>query len=453
MIATAQASGAPGNSKADIPAELLREVVTTEVLDSRRSRQPNHASEAAALIELAEAMVASPDAVLDKVANLAMQLCGAGSAGVSVIEETEAGPVFRWRGLAGRFAPLSAVTLPRDFSPCGMVLDERTTLLMDQPVRIFPYIADLKEPIHEVLLVPFEREGVPIGTVWVVAHQEAKQFDSEDARVIGSLSRFASAAVQLTDLRRDAERMAVQNAKLNATLAETNRQKDMFLGVLGHELRDPLSAISMALHALNKQAESLGMAVPARDIIERQVAHMVRLVNDLLDLTRVSAGKLQLREERVTVRQVLDRAIELSQARLTAHAHSVSLTLGDNDALVLGDPDRLGQVFSNLLTNASKFSPAPGSIFVSSEVRDRHVVVRVRDSGTGIPPDRLDSIFNMFTQLPATAPAGGGGLGIGLAIARQIVQMHGGIIRATSDGIGQGSEFTVMLPVAEAPVR
>ena len=179
----------------------LDEVVKTEELARRPSRQPDHAAESRALVALACEMADSPRTILQKLVDTALELCRAGSAGISILE-TEAGKeIFRWHALAGAFVPFLRGTTPRDFSPCGIVLDRNAPQLMTDPERYYPYIADLSPHVAELLLIPFYRGTRPVGTVWVVAHDDARRFDAEDARLMTSLSRFASAAVEsLTNL-------------------------------------------------------------------------------------------------------------------------------------------------------------------------------------------------------------------------------------------------------------
>jgi GAF domain-containing protein len=175
----------------------LNGIIVTELLQRRPARPADHAAESRALLVLGKAIGEAPLTVLQTLVDLALELTGADSAGISVLEDQGDKRVFRWRATAGAFFPFAQGTLPRDFSPCGFVVDHNAPQLMSDPVRFYPYIADIRPHVSEVLLVPFHRDTTPVGTVWVVAHTGAKHFDAEDERVITSLSKFASAAVQV----------------------------------------------------------------------------------------------------------------------------------------------------------------------------------------------------------------------------------------------------------------
>jgi hypothetical protein len=195
ITSTLKLKSTTGSHRTNDPARL-NDVITTAQLARRPSRPPQHAAENDALIALARTMATSPRSVLHKLVSTALGLTGAGSAGISIAENAGGASVFRWRATAGAFAAFEGGTMPRDFSPCGVVLDRNATQLMADPVRYWPYIADLYPHVAEVLLVPFYGVGdVPLGTLWAVDHPSARAFDAEDARLMQSLSRFTSAAV------------------------------------------------------------------------------------------------------------------------------------------------------------------------------------------------------------------------------------------------------------------
>lgn len=227
-----------------------------------------------------------------------------------------------------------------------------------------------------------------------------------------------------------------------------NRAKDEFLALLGHELRNPLSPILTALGLMRRHdGDGLG---EERAIIERQVDHMVRLVDDLLDVSRITRGMVSLDRRKVALQQVLDRAIELASPLLEQHAHQLSIDLEPGLA-VDGDPVRLSQVFANLLTNAAKYTPRGGAITIAAGQSGDRVRVRVRDTGIGISPSMLPRIFDQFVQERQALDRSAGGLGLGLSIVRSLVELHGGTVEAHSDGLGQGSEFRVLLPPPTGP--
>jgi signal transduction histidine kinase len=234
-------------------------------------------------------------------------------------------------------------------------------------------------------------------------------------------------------------------------LEESDRRKDDFLATLSHELRNPLAPISNAVRLLRDAGSDPQIAEQARAILERQVAHTVRLVDDLLDVTRIAVGKLALEKHRVDTKSLLQEAIERSRPLIEAAGHTLEVRAPQDAVPLVADPVRLSQVLSNLLNNAAKYTPAGGRIVLSLEQRPGAVVITVADNGAGIPASMLERVFERFAQVDAHLNRVHGGLGIGLALSRQLVELHGGTIVARSAGLGRGSEFIVRLPTAEAP--
>ncbi|MFN7981752.1 MAG: PAS domain S-box protein [Vicinamibacterales bacterium] len=231
-----------------------------------------------------------------------------------------------------------------------------------------------------------------------------------------------------------------------AALLEADRQKDEFLATLAHELRNPLAPVRISVALMRTRPLRDPLLEQGRDVIERQVAQMARLLDDLLDISRLSRGKLTLQPERASLKDILAAAIETSLPLLNRKHQTLTLGHLDDDIVLDADPARLTQVFGNLLNNASKFSPAHTAIELTVDVEGDTAAVTVRDHGVGISPELLPSVFDLFTQVDSTNDLTSGGLGIGLALARRLVELHGGQIDATSDGPGHGSAFTVRLP-------
>lgn len=238
--------------------------------------------------------------------------------------------------------------------------------------------------------------------------------------------------------------------QVSATLAleEANRRKDEFLATLAHELRNPLAPI--------RQAALVARASPepprqqwALDVIQRQVGHMALLLDDLLDVSRISRGKLELRMARVDLRSVVDAAVETAWPLLEAKKHRLDTHLPPQAVELQADAVRLAQVLSNLLSNAAKYTDAGGTIALEAHENEGQLVMRVRDNGIGLSPEHLEEIFAIFSQVHATHDRAQGGLGIGLALSRALVQLHGGSLEAASAGPGRGSEFTVRLPLPQ----
>jgi PAS domain S-box-containing protein len=246
-----------------------------------------------------------------------------------------------------------------------------------------------------------------------------------------------------------------ERKRSEAALKEAARRKDEFLAVLSHELRNPLAPIRSALEIMRIQPPAEPQVRDARDVIERQLTHLVRLVDDLLDISRITRGRIELRTERVELTTVLKSALESARQAIESAGHELVVTLPDRAVMLDVDPVRMAQALLNLLNNAAKFTPKGGRIELAADSQDGDAVIVVRDSGVGIPADALDGIFEIFAQGPHSAELAHSGLGVGLALARTLVELHGGSLVARSAGPGQGSEFIVRLPQAQgsAPER
>ena len=239
---------------------------------------------------------------------------------------------------------------------------------------------------------------------------------------------------------------------LAAELSEADRRKDEFLATLAHELRNPLAAISNAVQVLRHGGRDSKTVDSASEMLERQVGQVSRLVDDLLDMSRITQGKIELRKDHVELTPILDQAVETARALLESRHHDLTVTLPSGPIYLRADAARLAQVVGNLLSNASKFTDDGGHIGLAVEREGKNVVIRVRDTGIGIAAADLPRLFDMFTQVDTSLERSRDGLGIGLTLVRALVEMHGGAVEARSAGLGQGSEFVVRLPtVAEAP--
>jgi len=232
-------------------------------------------------------------------------------------------------------------------------------------------------------------------------------------------------------------------------LREADRRKDEFLATLAHELRNPLAPIRNSLQILRMAGEN---GLPVESVLgtmERQVAHIVRLVDDLLELSRISRGQIELQRERIELTAVINQALETSRPLIEAGAHTLNVELPDHPVMIEGDLIRLSQVFANLVNNAAKYTDRGGTITVAVACKDGNAVASVRDTGIGIPREMLPRVFEMFVQVDNPLRRSQDGLGIGLSLVQSLVLMHGGSIEAHSDGLGLGSEFVVRLPMAE----
>ncbi|HEX7639960.1 MAG TPA: ATP-binding protein, partial [Burkholderiaceae bacterium] len=533
-----------------------------------------------ALAGLATVLAENPDDLARALADAALRLTGAHSAGLS-LEDTERGePVFRWVATAGEFARYLHGTMPRDFSPCGEVVARDAPVLMRDPVRVYPDVRSLHRPVHEVLLVPFHRRGAAVGTMWVVSHDRGKTFDREDLRLVRDLTRFAAAAVQSVGLvsrlreanEAKAAALAQTQARLHqlqqwfeqapgflayldgpghvfglaneaycrlvgrrdlvgrrladvlpmlhgqgfdalrdqayasgrpyvgrdvevtvqygdgppvrkyvdfvyqpvtdedgrvrgllvqghestdrhramAMLREADRRKDEFLAALAHEMRSPLSAISLSAQLIKRFDGESERTRARAAVIERQSAQLATLVGDITDVTAIRAGKIQLRVEPVTAQDVLGRALESCGKQLESKALRLETHVPDDPVVLEADKIRLTQVLVNLVNNAIKYTPAGGTVSLAVEPAPGAVRFLVRDTGIGLAPELLPRVFDLFMQAPAADRAGNAGLGIGLALVKQFVELHGGEVHAESDGPGRGSCFAVTLPRRDA---
>jgi PAS domain S-box-containing protein len=259
--------------------------------------------------------------------------------------------------------------------------------------------------------------------------------------------------VLITDLtaQKHQEQLAEAHQALRASeeaLIEADRRKTEFLAMLAHELRSPLAPLSNALRIMRMRPDDVTTVVGASEMAERQVAQLVRLVDDLLDVSRISRGKIELRMTRVELRSIAQHAVETMRSPCEAMDQEVTVSLPPYPVYLIADPARLAQVVGNLLSNACKFTPRGGRVRLCVTVDEQlgHAIITVHDTGIGIAKDQLAGIFELFTQVDSSLERSQGGLGIGLTLVRTLVQMHGGSVEASSEGIGKGSTFTVRIP-------
>jgi PAS domain S-box-containing protein len=255
--------------------------------------------------------------------------------------------------------------------------------------------------------------------------------------------RMPGVLVDITERKKLEEELRLRVKQL----AEADRRKDEFLATLAHELRNPLAPVRNSLEILKMARLDAKTVQQTRDIMERQVQHLVRLVDDLLDVSRVMRGKIDLRREPIELATVVARAVEMTQSLIEAQGHHLSLSLPGESLIVLADPVRLTQVIGNLLANSAKYTDANGHIWLSATIEGGTVVLSVRDDGIGIAPELLPHVFELFVQADHAPTRSTGGLGIGLTLVKNLVEMHGGAVEARSAGPGKGSEFVMRLPL------
>lgn len=292
--------------------------------------------------------------------------------------------------------------------------------------------------IRSYLWVPLLSRGRVIGGMTFLSSSTRRRFGPEELRVAQNLAERVT--------------VAIENAQLYRTLQEQDRRKDEFLATLAHELRNPLAPIRNGLHILRMDRTHGEATSSTLSMMARQLGHITHLVDDLMDVARVSSGKVALRMEQVPLRAIIDAAIETSRQAIEDAEHELALRMPREAMAINADHTRLVQVLANLLNNAAKYTSPGGRIILSVQRDDGHVVIRVADTGLGIPPEMLPKVFDMFTQVGTSLERSQGGLGIGLTLVKRLVEMHGGTVSAESPGPGGGSTFSVRVPLAAGVV-
>lgn len=317
------------------------------------------------------------------------------------------------------------------------------------PEASFP---DLKEALERVttnservelttrpgIILPLQARGRTVAALALFSESNSRFFGAND---ISLAEAFAYRAA-----------MALDNALLHEDLRSADRQKTDFLSMLAHELRNPLAPIRNAVQFLGHDRPDTAETKWACEVIDRQTNQLVRLVDDLLDVARITHDKISLRRDKVELQSVVNCAVEATQSFIDSKNHRLYVATSASPVYVIGDLARLTQVVTNLLNNAAKFTEEGGQIWLTTGLEDTRAVIRVRDNGIGIPPEMLECIFDLFTQVDRTLDRVHQGLGVGLTLVKRLIEKHEGVVEARSDGIGHGSEFIVRLPSVPAPV-
>jgi PAS domain S-box-containing protein len=316
------------------------------------------------------------------------------------------------------------------------IVAEITDDLLAASVKDADLLRTLRElGLRSFMRVPLTVRGKVLGVVAFIAAESGRRYDANDLAVAEDLAYRAA--------------VAIENARLYQAVREADRRKDEFLALLGHELRNPLAPIGYALHALKLPGADAAATQRAREVMERQVGHLVRLVDDLLDVSRIIRGKVELRREPVELATVVAHAVETSQPGIESEGHRLTVGMPPEPLWVNGDLVRLAQVVSNLLNNAAKYTERGGEVALTVSREGSEAVLRVRDTGIGIAPEHLPRLFDMFYQAERRTKESQGGLGLGLSLVRGLVELHGGRVEAHSAGPGRGSVFVVRLPLLE----
>jgi signal transduction histidine kinase len=448
----------------------LEAVLCTSELHARPSRPADHEAENRALTTLVQALAASPRTILQTLALIALKELRAGSAGVSLL--IHEGLRFCIVAAAGRWSRYAGRGVSHTCSPSSDVIERDRPLAFTHWERRYPYLVALRPLVEEGLYVPFHVGGKAVGTVWVLSHDH-RRFDAEDLRLLESLGRFASAAYQAVEsLKALDQRRAVMNLLEDAmqaqqqaesanrklqqneeALREADRRKDQFLALLGHELRNPMSPITTASELLSRMCGDDERVRVVVGIIKRQTAQLRRLVDDLLDVSRITQGRIQLDLRALDLATVVAQAIETVEPLTCERQQEVVVTSSHEPLYVQGDFTRLVQCVVNILTNAVKFSEPCGQIRLRTEAQSSEAIIEVSDDGAGIASELLPGLFEIFVQGHCTLDRAQGGLGIGLSITKQLIEMHAGKVRAASPGLGFGSTFEIRLPRISPPAE
>jgi signal transduction histidine kinase/ActR/RegA family two-component response regulator len=338
----------------------------------------------------------------------------------------------------------------------NQVLTRFLAVLTDEPRRaadwLPPDVAHLV-PCAAHLAVPLVALDRVLGVLFV-GHQEADTYTDDDLRLLSVVASQIAAYLTACRLHEQELQIVSEHEVARVAAEAENLAKDEFLAMLAHELRNPPMAIRNAMQTIHGQAERDPILQQARDVVERQVRHLTRLLDDLLDVSRLTRGKIELRKETVTLQMIVAEALTATRGFIDARRLVGSVSLPDEPLRFEADPMRITQVVGNLLDNAAKYTPRGGEISVTGYQEGGEVVLRVRDTGIGIAPEMLPRVFDLFGQLDQSPARRRRGLGVGLTLARTLVELHSGTITVESDGLGRGSEFVVRLPVGvPAPLR
>lgn len=385
----------------------------------------------------------SVDGLLDILVQEAISLVGAES-GVAGLLAPE-GMVSKRYFQKGRVLPLDYCWPPMHGLPGWLIVNRKPYLTNDAKAdaQIIQALCE-QFGVQSALSTPIlNAQGEVIGFFEIHNKRDASGFMPADQEILLAVSQSAAIAVQ--------NALAYRSLKqAEESLQQVDRRKNEFLATLAHELRNPLAPIRTGLDIIEQAPGDAGAISDAQRAISRQVSHLVRLVDDLLDISRITRDKLDLRTEPVSLASIIRHAVETSRSH--SGSQTITLALPDRPVYLDADPVRLTQVFTNLLNNACKFSRPETEIVIAARCEKNEVAISVKDAGIGIPPDRLEHVFDMFTQVHQSSDRSVGGLGIGLTLAKRLVEMHGGTIVASSGGVGCGSEFVVRLPsLVEAP--
>ncbi len=397
----------------------------------------------AALVRLVRELSTVRDAqqIYEPALSALQAITGVARSSILLLDHTGIARFVAWRGVSEAYRAAVAGHFPwalDDPAPIPILVDD---------VRLAPTMTALlpaleREHIRAVGFVPLVYTERLVGK-FMIYYDEPHAFVDEEVELVNAVAYLVAFAIERT--------------RLNAALQESDRRKDSFLAMLGHELRNPLAAASAALAVVAERPDDLAALHKVRNVLVRSIGQIVKLVDDLLDVSRITRGVISIEARPVDLTSIVHHAVAPVQTLISAQRHELALSL--EPIWVMADAVRLEQVITNLIQNAAKYTPAGGHIRVSTRARATAVEIRVEDDGIGLDPKEIPRLFELFEQAEKSLARTTGGLGIGLTIVHELVKLHGGTVQATSAGRGLGSAFTVRLPgrleappVAERPV-
>jgi two-component system, sensor histidine kinase len=344
--------------------------------------------------------------------------------------------------------------LPAGQGVGGLCVRERrlvvtTDICADPSIPMSAGSRDLQRRLGNRLVAaaPLVVEGNVIG-VLSLGHAESRMLSEREAELLQALADQSGLALRNAQLLERERRARSEAEAARAQAQAASNAKDEFLAMLAHELRNPLSVVVNGMAVLDRIGSQAPAPVRTRELVRRQTDHLTRLLDDLLDVARISQRRITLRADPLDLRAAIDMAVEAQRHRFEVKRQTLAVSLPGEPVPVTGDHARLQQVAGNLLDNACKYTPVGGSIALALSMEADEAVLRVRDDGSGIPPEKLGSVFDLFTQVHSTLARTQGGLGIGLSLVKRLVELHGGTVHASSQGPGTGTEFVVRLPVS-----
>jgi signal transduction histidine kinase len=432
--------------EAPMPAAPLDSIIRTEELHKRPSRPPDHLRENSALEALVGALADSPGTILQTLADKVLEVLAADSAGLSLL--TKDGQRFYWAAIAGAWRPHLGGGTPRDFGPCGDVLDRNVPMLFTHWEQRYPYLGGATPLAEEGLLVPFFVAGKSVGTIWAIAHRIHRKFDAEDLRLLESMGRFASAAYYTVQSVDELKSEVAARERAETELRKIADGLAVLTASIAHEVNQPLAAIvtngESALRWLTQDEPDIGKV---RTLANRVVAD-ARRASDIIERVRGMARRRSPKYEPLSIEDLIGESLSLLRNELQLNEIDLSFNSSENLAQIIGDRIQLQQVILNLIINAaqamSKLTPADRRIHVAVTISSPETVCCIiEDSGPGFDAEHLSRLFDSFFTTKDT------GMGMGLAICRSIVEAHGGRIRADNNSSLGGARFLLDLPSSD----